>query len=257
MKNILVVVAFFALFFHKTTHAQNRFVDLEAECLYPKGTYENGDRGILRFNGINRGPDEIKAGDSLWYVLYDNVDGVMKTIYYQGPLRMPYAVPVGEKFYYRDNYSILLYFPDVTTPKEVQFCMRLVNYHLKPNGDKVYYSHRDTLSSNDTCCQPLTILPLPNSIAASKSKDEFAYIYPNPSKGKFELVVDWLFANEDKMKMTIYDLSGRAVYEQHLFRHGANSAIITVDVSHILTSGIYALHVQGGNKSSTKKMMIQ
>jgi hypothetical protein len=253
---ILLFLSLITFFSVNPVAAQNRFVDFEAECLYPKGTYENGSYGLLRFNGINHGPDAIQAGDSLWYILYDYIDGQMGEIYYQGPLRLP-DVPVGEKFYYQDNYNILLYFPDVTEPKQVQFCTRLVNYHLTGNLDTIFFSHKDTVAFNDSCCQTLTILPIPTDITSLRDEDKSIQIHPNPSDGKFQLVLDGAWVHQKRIIAKVYDLSGKLVHQCNVSRNGQQPFSLPIDLGKQLPSGIYMMHVQSDDLRVIKKLVIR
>jgi hypothetical protein len=253
---VLLITLSSLLIFGYSSVAQQRYIDLQPECLYPKGTYENGTRAMLRFNGINHGPDALVQQDSVWYILYVYYDGQNQGIIYQGPLQMP-SVPVGSKFLYRDNYSVLLYFPDVVVPKEVDFCVKFVDYALTNSLDTIRFSYSDTNASNDVCCQTLTILPIPNSVNSVDGTSSAVQIYPNPSNGRVSIVLDKEWNGSGDIYASVFDITGRMLLQEEIVKPASRSQEIKVDWQNRLPAGMYVVQIKSENFQVVKKLWIQ
>ena len=77
-------------------------------------------------------------------------------------------------------------------------------------------------------------------------------IFPNPSKGKFQVIVP---AKEDKMVLSILNMQGTEVYFQEI--NNASGLVHNIDFS-LQPSGVYLMEIQDQNgKNVRKKLVLQ
>lgn len=76
-------------------------------------------------------------------------------------------------------------------------------------------------------------------------------VYPNPSKGKFNVVL----STTEKVKMELFDIRGRSVFAK---QYDANGSIFNqeVDLSN-LSNGVYILNVESAGKKEAKRIIIE
>ena len=76
-------------------------------------------------------------------------------------------------------------------------------------------------------------------------------VYPNPTNGNVNITIS---SNED-VQVSLFDIRGRQVYSEI---HNNDSATFSksIDFSAV-SSGIYMINVQSGDKKATKKLVIQ
>ena len=78
-------------------------------------------------------------------------------------------------------------------------------------------------------------------------------VYPNPTHEKVN--VQWQNISEQTLHFTLYDLSGKIVFDnQKKYSLGKNSE--TIDLSS-LSSGVYLLTMNNGEENFTKKIIVQ
>jgi len=111
----------------------------------------------------------------------------------------------------------------------------------------------DSSGQTSTCVTTVTVVDPNNFCNLGVSDDELMgglSIYPNPAKGKFTLRYDTSVSIE---YLTITDITGKIVGTQKVSN---TSGLETVDVSGIST-GLYFVKVNSGNRSATLKLLIE
>ena len=94
------------------------------------------------------------------------------------------------------------------------------------------------------------------NVQAQLGVDEFGVgnfsIYPNPNKGQFNVSLNSTLS--DKISVTVYDIRGRVIYN-NTFNNSSNfnQAINLNSVQ----SGMYLVKVSDGDKSATKKIIVE
>ncbi|MCK7589281.1 zinc-dependent metalloprotease [Subsaxibacter sp. CAU 1640] len=81
--------------------------------------------------------------------------------------------------------------------------------------------------------------------------DNFS-IYPNPNKGQFNISLN--SGSNDNVKVTVYDMRGRKVYE-NAFENSSNFNQV-VKMNNV-QSGMYLVKVSDGQKQATKKIIVE
>tara|TARA_R110001592_G_scaffold150576_2_gene376606 strand:- start:290 stop:1555 length:1266 start_codon:yes stop_codon:yes gene_type:complete len=78
-------------------------------------------------------------------------------------------------------------------------------------------------------------------------------IYPNPTSGNVTLLLD--YPSSDKLKINIFDLSGKAVYQDNIgLSTGVNQELLAINH---LTSGIYLLSIKNEKINIAQKLIIR
>lgn len=95
----------------------------------------------------------------------------------------------------------------------------------------------------------ITVLD-PTGIAETKLKDGIS-LYPNPSKGNFQLKLD--NSSAKKLDLGIYTVKGEKVYSQPDIQQ-QNS--INIEISD-LPKGVYIVRLYGSNESYFRKIVVQ
>ena len=73
-------------------------------------------------------------------------------------------------------------------------------------------------------------------------------VYPNPSQGAFQIMLPAGTSPNEISKVTLYDLSGKRVYESNVF----TNRILTSSLS----EGVYIIQVRMGESSVSKKVLV-
>ncbi|MDX1279579.1 T9SS type A sorting domain-containing protein, partial [Oceanihabitans sediminis] len=91
----------------------------------------------------------------------------------------------------------------------------------------------------------------PEALSIKENTFENFALYPNPSKGE---VTVQLNSNED-VKVTLYDIRGREVYTNN-FSNDQATFNKTINLETVST-GLYLIQFESGNKKTTKKLIIK
>lgn len=122
-------------------------------------------------------------------------------------------------------------------------------------------SHKGTIvGSSETTSAPqsqdFSLILTGNNLTLSVKENSFLdgfRIYPNPSKGKFNLSFN--SSLNENVQIKVYDLSGRLVYDD-VFQSATSKYNTTIDLSS-MKSGIYISEVKVGNNISTHKLIVE
>ena len=77
-------------------------------------------------------------------------------------------------------------------------------------------------------------------------------LFPNPNKGNF--TVQFNSTSNNEIKINVYDISGRRVFENNFENTGLFSQNIQLNN---LQSGVYIVNVQDGNTKEVKRIIIE
>jgi subtilisin-like proprotein convertase family protein len=90
--------------------------------------------------------------------------------------------------------------------------------------------------------------------ALSNSSNEFKdfVIRPNPSKGIFNVAFN--SSSNEKIKVAVYDMSGRNIFDKYYTNNGAFSQEIELNN---VAAGVYLLNVQDGINTTTKRIVVE
>src|SRR5690606_37678809 len=87
------------------------------------------------------------------------------------------------------------------------------------------------------------------------SNEDFSFadfsLWPNPSCGVFNL--SFIPATDDKIEVTLYDISGRLI-ENNVFENNSGNFSTALDYSN-LGSGLYFISVTNGSYKTSKKLI--
>lgn len=82
------------------------------------------------------------------------------------------------------------------------------------------------------------------------SFEQFA-VYPNPSKGKFNVVL----STSEEVKVEVFDIRGRSVYNQS---HESQGAIFNKEIDlNTISSGVYILNIESAGKKEARRIIIE
>lgn len=88
------------------------------------------------------------------------------------------------------------------------------------------------------------------------SKDDFQFenfvLYPNPNKGNF--IVRFNPYSNDDVKINVYDMRGRQIFEKSYANNGAFNQEINLDKAQ---SGVYLVTIANGGKKTTERIVIE
>jgi hypothetical protein len=88
------------------------------------------------------------------------------------------------------------------------------------------------------------------------SKDDFQFenfvLYPNPNKGNF--IVRFNPYSNDDVKINVYDMRGRQIFEKSYANNGAFNQVINLDKAQ---SGVYLVTIANGGKKTTERIVIE
>ena len=77
-------------------------------------------------------------------------------------------------------------------------------------------------------------------------------VYPNPNKGEF--TVQFISATANDIKIAVYDIGGRQLLNKSFTNTGAIEQQLSLGNAH---AGVYLVNIQDGDKTVTKKIVIQ
>ena len=81
-------------------------------------------------------------------------------------------------------------------------------------------------------------------------RDRFS-VYPNPSKGKFNLVL----STSEEVKVEVFDIRGRSVYNQS---HKSEGEIFNKEIDlNTISSGVYILNIESAGKKEARRIIIE
>ena len=103
--------------------------------------------------------------------------------------------------------------------------------------------------------QPFSLVVTGNNLVLNSNDIELEqsfYLYPNPNNGEFTFGFD--SKSNAKVDVTIYDLSGRKVYQSE-FDNTASRFSKTLNLGDI-NSGIYVIKINEGNRQISKRLII-
>lgn len=135
------------------------------------------------------------------------------------------------------------------------------------NGNKRNYTHslaalgnpsnaifRFTFVSDDAANQEGVFIDnfvIQGTLGTNENSFEKFSVYPNPSKGKFNVVL----STTEEVKVTIYDIRGRSVYQQS---YPSKGIVFNEEISlNSLTSGVYILNVESAGKKEARRIIIE
>jgi hypothetical protein len=88
------------------------------------------------------------------------------------------------------------------------------------------------------------------------SKDDFQFenfvLYPNPNKGNF--IVRFNPYSNDDVKINVYDMRGRQIFEKSYANNSAFNQEINLDKAQ---SGVYLVTIANGGKKTTERIVIE
>ena len=96
--------------------------------------------------------------------------------------------------------------------------------------------------------------PGPNCTALGVDTSELAdfVITPNPNKGNF--TIQFKSNSNNDIKIAVYDMSGRRIFENNYENNGLFSQNIQLDT---IQTGVYIVNVNDGNKKEVKRIIIE
>lgn len=235
---------------------QQRIVDYEAICISPADTVVNGVGELLRFQGLNHGPDVGYHKDTILYWLYVIEDDLLHWSYSGAMIGTSDGIiDVGGSVFYRDNYAIRFPFPDRKDTFTVDFCIVLGSTFINQERDTVSpYTWIDPNRDNNMCCTPVTIVPKPSETSVQPTGVDAALtLYPNPADQVLYVRTSAEFAARG-LSIMVRDLSGRLLLQQqYAGTKGKDSWSIEVGS---LPAGIYQLQLQSPEGVVSRKVVI-
>lgn len=135
------------------------------------------------------------------------------------------------------------------------------------NGNKRNYSHslaslgspanaifRFTFVSDDAANQEGVFIDnfvIQGTLSRGENSFEQFAVYPNPSKGKFNIVL----STSEEVKVEVFDIRGRSVYNKSYKSEGAlfNKEIDLNSIS----SGVYILNIESAGKKEARRIIVE
>lgn len=124
-------------------------------------------------------------------------------------------------------------------------------------------THKGTLQGNtggpfSPQSQDFALIVTGNSLSLStqdvKMSNTLA-VFPNPSKGEFTINFDSSLSSSEDVKVDIYDISGRLVYEKS-FVNDSSQFNETINLGDI-ASGVYVANISKGSSFTSHKIIIE
>ncbi|WP_299125292.1 S8 family serine peptidase [uncultured Winogradskyella sp.] len=124
-------------------------------------------------------------------------------------------------------------------------------------------THKGTLQGNvggpfDPQSQDFSIIVTGNNLTLGVDENDLArslVVYPNPSKGEFTISFESnLSSNNNNVKVDIYDLQGRLVYNNN-FNNISSIFNETISLDNA-KSGVYMLNISDGSRVTSHKLVI-
>ncbi|SHJ08581.1 M4 family metallopeptidase [Flavobacterium terrae] len=135
------------------------------------------------------------------------------------------------------------------------------------NGNKRNYSHsltslgnpsnaifRFTFVSDDAANQEGVIIDnfvVQGTLSREENSFEQFVVYPNPSKGKFNVVL----SSSDEVKVEVFDIRGRSVYNKS---YQSDGAVFNKEIDlNTISSGVYILNIESAGKKEARRIIIE
>ncbi|WP_407557398.1 S8/S53 family peptidase [Winogradskyella sp. 4-2091] len=123
-------------------------------------------------------------------------------------------------------------------------------------------SHKGTLQGNeggpfDSQSQDFALILTGNNLTLSTDDNTISnslMVFPNPSKGEFTVSFDTK-ANSDDVKIDIYDISGRKVFN-NVYSNNASRFTETISLNGV-EPGVYVANIVNGNNTTSRKIIIE
>lgn len=124
-------------------------------------------------------------------------------------------------------------------------------------------THKGTLEGNvggpfDPQSQDFSLIITGNNLTLSVDENDLARklaLYPNPSNGEFTISFESNFTSDNDVKVDVYDLQGRLVYNNTFIN---NSSIFRQTiVLNNAKSGVYMVNISEGNRTTSHKLVIE
>ena len=80
-------------------------------------------------------------------------------------------------------------------------------------------------------------------------------MFPNPNEGEFTISFDSSVNTNDKVEVSIYDISGRLVYENR-FINNTRQFYETIKLNNAMP-GVYLAIISNGDSSTTHKIVLK
>lgn len=238
--------------------AQPRICDQQAICISPADTVINGNSLPLSFEMKNLGPDVMFADDTTLYLLYRVEENGKSKVIYSGATvgRNHDTIGIGQSIRYVDNYGISFYYPDRRDTFTIAFCVLIGTSTINDNGDTVQrFSHQDLNIENNACCKKVTIIPKKSTSVVTKDRNEDGWsVYPNPA-GNMLYIRTGEEQHKGELQVTIRDLTGRVMLEQHYNENQLSNAPMLLNVQS-LPVGIFSISLQSETGTVSKKISI-
>ena len=124
--------------------------------------------------------------------------------------------------------------------------------HLTKHG--VGTDHADTLGACDATCVDNTSSKSTTKVSVDPqpSISDNLNIYPNPSKGVFDVKLTNVTL---QTTLILFDTAGKMIERKVISAENSSNNIVTIG-NYRLSSGIYLLRVINKNESVTKKLMV-
>ena len=88
--------------------------------------------------------------------------------------------------------------------------------------------------------------------AVEEENDRFGQFYPNPATDKAEMVID--LGNGNNYEVTVFDISGRSVYNGSLKTNG--KVVYSINAA-MLETGMYTVVFTNSNERVVRKLMVK
>lgn len=241
--------------------AQNRKIDLEVKLTSPavNAVIANGQQFDVAITIKNIGPDTLKATDSIAFVhsgmqqnqvslaVFSNMNG--------GNALPPGATTAPVVIAQLTNNST------ETTDQTADFCAQVLdingsNLQLQ-GGGTLTVSWDDAVTTNNESCASITIKgkPAGTGIFDIAKDNEALVMGPNPASNEVTFRLN--LATASALTASVKDIQGREVLKQDFGRVASgNNISLKLDIS-TLKNGIYFVELNGGDKKSVGKLVVQ
>lgn len=135
------------------------------------------------------------------------------------------------------------------------------------NGNKRNYSHsltslgsptsamfRFTFISDDEVNEDGVIIDnfvVQGTLSRNQNSFEQFVVYPNPSKGKFNVVL----SSSDEVKVEVFDIRGRSVYNKS---YQSDGAVFNKEIDlNTISSGVYIFNIESAGKKEARRIIIE
>ena len=124
-------------------------------------------------------------------------------------------------------------------------------------------THKGTIQGNvggpfDPQSQDFALIVTGNNVTLGTDDVELSSslkVFPNPSKGEFEVSFNTISENSNDININVYDLHGRLVYE-NAFSNTSSTFRETIKLNNF-QSGVYIANITQGNSRTIRKIIIE